>query len=283
MLGATVPLNLWALLHELPIWRSMTLPSKFTACYLLGFAVAAGAGIDGLERRFATSQKRRAALGAVVLVLALDLLWVSRPIFVYAFPIEPVPVESGPFHQVSSSPFRRQMRLAAGRQWRLPTRPQLMLYTATSDLAGVRANLGTLDTYTGQRFPVSALPDEGDTLGLEQLRAADGRPPRLVHWSPNELRIEVDPGRGGQLVVNQNFQRGWSASGDGKPLEVGPHGGRLAAELVPGVREVVFRYCSLPTSVGAGVSAVSLGLLILAWLRLGRAHPAPAARSKLPS
>jgi hypothetical protein len=273
VLGSTVPLNLWALLHELPIWRSMTLPSKFSACYLLGFAVAAGAGIDGLERRFATSSRRRAALAAVVLLLALDLLWVSRPIFAYAFPIEPILVEGGPFHQVPSSPFRKEVRLAAERHGRLPTRPGLQLHTLTSDLAGVRANLGTLDTYTGQRFPVSALPDEGDTLGLEQVRAADGRPPRLVHWSPNELRIDVDPGRGGQLVVNQNFQRGWSASGDGKPLEVGPHEGRLAAELVPGVREVVFRYRSLAARIGAGVSAVSLGLLILAWLRLGRTRP----------
>jgi hypothetical protein len=161
----------------------------------------------------------------VVLLLAIDLVWVSRPIFVYAFPIESLSVEGGPFHQVFSSPFRWKMRLAEGREWRLPTRPKLMLYTLTSDLAGVRANLGTLDTYTGQLFPVHALPDEGDTLGLEQVRAVDGRTPRLVYWSPNELRIEIDPGRGGQLVVNQNFERGWSASGDGEPLEVGPHGG----------------------------------------------------------
>lgn len=273
VLGSTAPVNLWALLHELPIWRSMTLPSKFTACYLLGFAVAAGAGIDGLERRFATSPRRLLALGSAVVLLALDLLWVSRPIFAYAFPIEPIPVEAGTFHQVYSSPFRKQVRLPAESYGRLPTRPRFKTRTSSLNLAGVRANLGTLHTYTGHLYPVRALPDEDDTLGLEQVRAADGRPPRLVRWSPNELRVEVDPERGGRLVVNQNFQRGWSASGDGQPLEVGPHEGRLAAELVPGVRRVVFRYRSLAARIGAGVSTISLLLLVLAWLRLVRTRP----------
>ncbi len=44
---------------------------------------------------------------------------------------------------------------------------------------------------------------------------------------------------------------------------------------------MVFRYRSLATRIGGGVSAVSLGLLILAWLRLGHTRPpdgkAPAA------
>jgi hypothetical protein len=43
-----------------------------------------------------------------------------------------------------------------------------------------------------------------------------------------------------------------------------PHEGRLAARLVPGTREVVFRYRPLAARMGAGVSAISLALLILA-------------------
>jgi hypothetical protein len=267
VLGSAAPINLWALLHQLPGWSSMTLPSKFTACYLLAFAVAAGAGIDGLERCFGTSSRWRVALAALLLVLALDLLWVSRPIFAYAFPVEPIATEAGSFHQVKLSPYRGRVRLRADHQRRLPFRPGLTTHTLTSDIAGVRSNIGTLVTYTGQPFPVMARPDTGDSLGLEQLRAGDGAPPRLAHWSPNELRIEVDPKRGGQLVVNQNFNRAWRASGDGRPLEVRAHGGRLEAGLPPGVREVVFRYRSASVRVGAAVSAVSLGLLVLAWLR----------------
>jgi hypothetical protein len=264
-LGSTAPLNLWALLHELPVWRSMMLPSKFTACYLLGFAVAAGAGIDGVRRRFATTPARRALLATLVVALGVDLFWVSRPIFAYAFPIEPIAVEPGPFHQLETSPFADELHRRAERHGSLPRRPRRQVYSLSSDLPAVMANVGTLDTYTGQPFRNFAQADEGDTLGLTQLRGAAGEPPRLVFWSPNELRVTVDPARGGWLLVNHNFHRGWTATGDGAPIETRRHRGRLAAVLPEGVREVSFRYRSRSARLGAALSLLSLALVGLAW------------------
>jgi hypothetical protein len=250
----------------------MKVPSKFTACYLLAFAVAAGAGIDGLKRRIGHTSRWRVALAPLVMMMALDLLWVSRPIFAYAFPVEPIATDASAFHQVRRSPYKGRLRIQGEHQRQLPVRPSLPVHSLSSDFAGVRSNIGTLATYTGVFPRVNARPDAGNSLGLEQHPPSSREPPRLSYWSPNELRIEVDPGRGGELVVNHNFGPAWSATGDGRSLTVKSHAGRLSALLEPGVREVVFRYRSPPARFGATVSAVSLAVLVLGvlWLALRR-------------
>jgi len=290
-LGSAAPINLWALLHGLPAFSSMTLPSKFTACYLLAFAVASGAGIDGLERRIGRGSRWRAALAALVVLLALDLLHVSRPIFAYAFPVEPIPTQAGSFRQVKQSPFRWRVLLRGEQHRELPRRPRRATHTLTSDLPGVRSNIGTLATYTGQPGKAKARPDAGDSLGLEQLPPVTGGPPRLAYWSPNEIRIEVQPGRRSELVVNHNFDSAWTATGNGRPLRVVAREGLLSVAVEPGVQEVELRYRSRPVRVGAAVSAVSLGLLgmVAVWAARGRrvhsgvsTEPAADGRAGLP-
>ncbi len=267
VLASAAPLNLWGLLHELPIWRSMTIPSKFSACYLLGFAVAAGAGIDALTRRFGEKPAARAALGAFLALLAGDLLWVSRPIFRHAFPLEPIAVESGSFHQVATSPFTDAYIRATQAAGPLPTRPLKLVHSLSSDLPCVLANIGTLDTYTGQPFGAFARPDAGDTLTLEQRDGNPGMPPRLLYWSPNELRVEVDPQRGGLLVINHDFHSGWRAEADGVEIQVLADHGRLAVALPEAAREITLRWRSMSARIGAALGLASLFVCVWLWRR----------------
>jgi hypothetical protein len=272
VLASAAPLNLWGLLHELPIWRSMTIPSKFTACYLLGFAVAAGAGIDALERRFGERRGARAALAAFVALLAVDLGSVSRPVYRLAFPVDPIAVEPGPFHQVARSPFTDAYVRATEHAGPLPTRPLRPVHSLSSDLPGVRANLGTLDTYSGQPFPGFARPDAGDSLTLTQ----EGGEPRLVDWSPNALRIEVSPG-GGRLVINHDFDPGWRADADGAAIPVHAVRGLLAVDPPPDARVVTLRWRSTSARGGAAVTLASLAVCGLLWRRERRGSTAAQA------
>ena len=261
-LGSSPSLSLWEFLHRLPVGRSMTVPAKFTPGYLLALAVAAGAGVEVLRRWLASRPRLRWVPAVLVFGLVVDLVLVSRPLFGHAFPIAPIPLKPGPFHQVRHSPFEaayfERVKLRVG------VRPfsNVPRHSLTANLPAVRSNLGVLDTDAGTRTltPVRARPDPGAQLAVVHRSLVPGAAPRLLRWSPNELRIEVDPRRGGRLVVNQNHHRGWIASGAGRALRVVPHSsGLLAVELEPGVSEVELRFRSIPARWGAGVSLVAAG------------------------
>lgn len=272
VLGSAAPLNLWAALHHLPVWSSMTIPSKFSALYLLALAVMAGAGFDALWRRFVTRRAARIALGLVLTAWACDLLSVSRPVFAYAFPFEALPIEMGSFRQVARSPFEHSLRAAPGMR-RLPQRPLEARHSLSTDYPGVRANLGTLDTYSGQPFPVFAHPDAGSgpTLGV---RGGEGPASAVLRrWSPNELVVALDAARGGELLVNHDHHPNWSAQSAGRNLPVRSEAGRLVVGLDGAGAEVRLRYRSAPARVGLGISLASLALALF----IARRRPLPPA------
>jgi hypothetical protein len=269
-MGASAPFNLWELLVRLPVVRSMTVPAKFTPGYLLALAVAAGVAVDFVWRHLAQRPRLRWLAPALAIGLALDLVLVSWPLFGHAFPIEPIPVERGAFHQVSTSPYEleyyRRVLLPVGE------RPftQEPKHSLSANLPAVRANLGVLDTVSGTRLTtqVHTRPDPGGSLLLVHRSPIPGRPPELLDWSPNTMRIRLDPRRGGRLVVNQNHHRGWEASTASAPLRVVPHGpGLLGVELGPGVGEVQLQFHSTPFAQGAAVSLVAAAVALAAIVR----------------
>lgn len=267
-LGASAPLNLWELVHRLPIASSMSVPSKFTACYLLALAVAAGAAVDALANRAAPGIAR-VALAALVVGLGTDLLLVSRPLMAQAFPIEPPTVQEAPFHQVVISPYWPwyQEHLLGD----LATRPipppgtralqrtGLAVYTASANFPAVRANVGVLRTTDGggnvEKVGARADPDR---LGVHQI-GIDGVPRKVEFtWSPNELRAGVDPALEGWLVVNQNHHPGWRANSSAGDLAVTARDGRLGVELPMGIDEVTLHFEWAPWRMGVWISAFAL-------------------------
>jgi hypothetical protein len=263
LLGEAAPLNLWAWLQRLPVWSSMTVPSKFTACALLAVAVAAGAGVDGAMRRFATTPGRRVFGFALVLALTLDLLWVSWPIYRYAFPLEPVAIEADTFRQVRLSPYLRSPGPEFGE---LPRRPGNKAHALSASFGAVRANLGVLGTYTGQPVRGFAQPDRQPGLRVMWSEGSDPAP-ALARWSPNELVLAVHATRDRLLVVNHNFSSGWSARSEtGAALEVADFRGLLAVRVPAQATKVELRYRVPLGRFGAGVSLATLALLFtLVW------------------
>lgn len=96
----------------------------------------------------------------------------------------------------------------------------------------------------------------------------------MVRWTSHARHFRVDANRAGRLVVHTFVYPGWKAFVDGKEVEIEPTtpASLISFNVPPGRHdvEVVFT-ATLPRSIGAWVSAVSvsvlLGLAIVFWLR----------------
>jgi hypothetical protein len=78
-------LSAWSLLHELPIYDSLRVPSRFAVFFTLYLALLAGTGLDAVNRLFARigPLSRWLAYGApawtLLLLISADLVWVQYP------------------------------------------------------------------------------------------------------------------------------------------------------------------------------------------------------------
>ncbi|NRA01008.1 MAG: hypothetical protein HRU00_00255 [Myxococcales bacterium] len=277
-LGSSAPINLWEALLGLPIVNRMAVPSKFTPGYMLALAVAGGAGIELLRRQLADRRYLKWLPIALLAGLALDLFFVSQPLFRHAFPIEAIPVERVPFHQRLESPFAQdyidRVTLPLG------SRPfwEERVYSPSSNFPAVRAGFGVLGTLTGAREQavMGARPDPGGQFSIGQVSAVAGEEPRLIEWSPNLIRVRVDPARGGKLALNQNFHEGWRARSGERTLQVIPTLRQaLAVELEPGLSEITLSFETPSRRLGAWVSLLAAGV--------GLAMLAPTRRKKGPT
>ncbi|MEE2702639.1 MAG: hypothetical protein VX614_01320 [Myxococcota bacterium] len=268
-LGSSAPINLWEALRGLPVVDRMIVPSKFTPCYMLALAVAGGAGIELLRRWLADRRYLWWLPIALLLGLTLDLFSVSQPLLRHAFPIEAIPVEQVPFHQRLKSPFAQEyvdrVTLPVG------TRPftREHIHSLSSNFPVVRAGFGVLETLTGARenIVVGARPDSRAQFGIAQVSEIPGEDPLLIEWSPNLVRVRVDPARGGLLVLNQNFHKGWRAGSGERTLRVSPTAWQsLSVELEPGLSEIALSFETPSRRLGAWVSllAAATGLAMIA-------------------
>lgn len=234
--------DLWALLHRLPVYRSLQVPSRFLACVLFCLALFAGLGLSELERAAGAPWRRRLA-AVLLLTVLLDLLAVTRPIVAGAFPIPPLPaVRAAEFRQDGSG--FEALRAAGSNSAMYPA---------------LLANRGVIDAYSIVSVPRGAVKDARDPgyRGEAYLAGAGGRA-RLVRFSPNEVVVAVEADREDVLVLNQNHHRGWRVEADGRRSPALSRDGLLAAPVRSGARTVVFRY--RPGSLLAGLLLFAAGL-----------------------
>lgn len=233
-LGRVRPLSLAALLHALPVFRSLRVPSRFLGPAMVGFgllAVAALAAGRRLGERRGPRVARAVLAIELVLVLgvALDVCLTNQRVMQQG--LEP-PLPRGP----ASADFFQNSAADYGR---LPAFPV--------------AGFGTRGCYVAMEWkPAPGIADgRGPQARLEPPGAGTIGEAR---WSPNRLDFEVRLDAPATLIVNQNYETGWNAS-DGA-------GGRgmVGAYVVPERRfwDVRARPGELPVKGAIGLLAVEL-------------------------
>jgi hypothetical protein len=230
----------WTISHHLPLLRSLRASGRALIPAILCASLAVSTAID---------RWRAAPLlaGALAISLALVTPAALHHAFTIAVPaIEPDPV----FTQ------------------RLEQRHYQLLFRSNYSLMTLDAlhNRGSLSCYEplpphpGARV---LWPEHGEVVLMGTRGSA-----RIVAWSPNRLRIALAgitvPG---ELLVNQNYHRGWSAV-DRRPIR--DHFGVIALPVQPQDRVIELNFQPPAFYQGLGVSILSL--LLLCWPHVRGRH-----------
>lgn len=236
-LGDASPVNLWSLLHKLPVLSSLRGPSRLIALFVFSASVAAGFALSRIEDR----GWARGRIIAVMILAAvfLEMITVTRPVFKDAF-TEPPP-------QISENPRFSQI---------------IVQDPTVSQYKSFLSNTGVLNCYESMHPPIKAVP-YGDGLGRlnpdyrgEVFLSGNGAA-EVKYFSPNKIIAEVDAPVNDTLVLNQNYFNGWKIEADGKKAAAFSLNGLVAGEIGPGKREVTFYYCPLSFKAGLAVSIAS--------------------------
>jgi hypothetical protein len=229
-LGRIRPLSLAALLHALPAFRSLRVPSRFLGPAMVGFGLLATAALVA-GRRFAESRGPRLALAAraVALVLALgvalDICLTNQRVMQQGLePVLPRGPASADFFQNSAADYSR---------------------LATYPVAG----FGTRGCYVALEWKPA--PGIVDGRGPQaRLEPHSGGTIVEKRWSPNRLDFDLQLDASATLIVNQNYETGWQVNG----------GEIVGAYIVPERRfwDIRARPSDLPTKGAIGLLAVPL-------------------------
>ncbi len=274
VIGGFHPLAPWRLMHLLPVFKSLHVPSRwlYPAVLVLGCAAASGA-----ERLLGRAGDRRAffeaLLGVAALACAVDMGSVAQEPMKQAF-VNPSPSIADavtPFRQVHRLPPRADYRTNL---WDVATLP------------GVMENVGTLEcvTFPGyhetlrnmfDRMPGLGAWGEDDPDYRGEAYVAEGHGnARITSWTPNEVVVSVSAALpGDHVVLNQNWDPGWTA--DGVPAvayrdAVATVVGEGAAPGGDGTWTVRFRYRPRTWSLGLALFAVTATAIALAFARRGK-------------
>jgi len=216
-LGAGGPFYPWTLLHHLPVWDSLRVPSRFAVLGSLYLALAAGVALDRLLRFFdARPGKLRHVtkpLGLLLLTAVAAQLYVGNAPQIDRWRGAPLP-------EVSQDASYRVVSPARYAEWeRFPAQ-----------------NLGNAGCYTGMEGYHTA---PGLWLGPELARSRHGQVLSSAMTSAT-LTARVQMRQPGEVAFNQTWAPGWESS-EGE-IAPGPRGLLTVRELAAGTHDLRLRY-----------------------------------------
>lgn len=248
-MGSHGPFSPWEILHHLPVFSIMRVPSRAIIPFTLTLAVMTGFGLDWIIKR---TRRFGPAIALILIAVAtVDCLLVVTPNYWYVVSkpesdVQPLPSDG--FHQLSSAVPHHELNYA-------------------------RHNAGVKDCYEfTKKFPTAIKGYDQIYYQGEQYIIGPGTA-RLEEWTPNALEYDVDAASPSDLViVNQNYDQSWRlARGTGQVFDFGvlPPGkipglpgfpGLLAVQVPAGHQRMELRY--RPASVIAGTAIAVITLLV---------------------
>jgi hypothetical protein len=261
-LGAFSTRAPWVLFHELPIADREHVAARWLYPAILLFACVA---VASFERVASHAERWRPRLEVVAL---LGVAWIAWDVGTVArYPLMNHLAEAGPTNPEVTPAFRTVERA-----------PHELEYQGgdpgPTTLSTMRANLGSLecDTFDGLSSRGGRAPsgsddgvrpfrhgarDAGDSAYRgEVFLDAGGGGATVAGWSPDGLDVAVQAAQPGALVVvNQNYDPGWSV--DGAPAL--DHTGLVAARVSSSAQTLRFRYRPVGLVPGLVVFVLTVG------------------------
>jgi hypothetical protein len=237
-LGSFDPHAPWPLLHHLPVFQSQHVPSRWMYPSLLVLlTVTAGTMERVLRRSGALRGWLEGALVLGVAWVAYDIGEISRQPIAHMFTVKMPTVAE------ATDTFHTEIHL-----------PASMAYTADwapSSLPAEMGNIGTIDCGTfpalhnyfrdqNGRAPGLGARGRGDPAYKGEAFIPDGvGEASVIAWTPNAMTVAVHGAQAGEhVVLNQNYDEGWSADGQA----AANWSDAVAAQLHGSDATIVFRY-----------------------------------------
>ncbi|OGP14830.1 MAG: hypothetical protein A2052_08375 [Deltaproteobacteria bacterium GWA2_54_12] len=244
-LGEFSPVDIWSILHRLPVVSSLHGSSRVMPLFIFTFAIAAGFALSRAEEAIEKRWKKAGVLlaGVAVAVVFVEMFTVSRPVLKDAFN-EPPP------KAVKNEAFR-----------------QLVVKEPTKvNYSSFLSNIGVLNCYDTMRPPIKAVPygnDEGRKnpgyMGEAFFASGKGKA-TVTYFSPNLVLVDAVPIGKDTLVLNQNYFKGWKANNK----DAVDHWGLVGTPVDAGKKQVAFRYSPRSFKIGLVISIIST--LFVGWL-----------------
>ncbi len=254
MLGDSAPLNLWGILHTLPGFSLLRIPSRFNVFVLFALSLLAGEGLAMLKVKVNNNRWLHSIPLLIVVVVAMDLLWVNGKVFRVAFSVPPITVEpEGQLKHYEKSPYLTHYR--EGTLYEVFHNVRSAAFPAVLENRGVRDTLSTINRET-EVLPFTHPQYRGEVW-------FDGEEGKITHTTitPNRITVETD-GLVKTLVINQNYDDGWNVRGT-STAKVISRNGLLAVEIPAGQRTIELSYLPHPFLWGTGVTLATLLIILV--------------------
>jgi len=258
VLGAALPLNLWAIWKMLPMYGSLQVPSRFLAAVVFAMAVCGGFGLDGLGRwleRVGSLWLRRTLEFALALAIYVELTALAWNLFSDIFVCPPRPLPEHSRQGFAQRYVEDEVRYAA-------------MYSAHYPY--LLDNSGVLREYENIAVPRGKVRvvGDGNYRGEVWLETGHGTA-RITDWTMSRVKVAGEADAADRLVLNQNFFPGWKAvrrSPDGMSekltVEPGPEGsgsrGLVSVNVAPGAFQIEIYYLPDSFLLGGLVSGITL-------------------------
>lgn len=249
--GSAWPYGPWWLLHHLPIFRDLRVPSRYQIMLAIGVPLLCAMALDDLRAR---KFWRKPLTVAVIVLCAADGLAFDWVRYGQAFDMpRDLAKEGTPFYQIVG-------------EWR-------------SMMMNVFENHGAIGCDEEAPLQRALKLDEGPGPQA-RLEDPSAGTVRAIRWTPNRVELDVELQKNAVVSVNENWNEHWRVDlvGDARIAEraevirVGDKwprdrdGGRLGARVPKGSYTVAFVYRPRSFTVGLILSALAIPLAIAAWI-----------------
>lgn len=231
----------WVLLHQLPVYSSMQVPSRFFIVCVFFASLLASYGVDYVLTRPIKKSVAKTIVVLILLTLTVNNWLVITSFFRLASTSIPHVAPSGEFRQFWDDSDHNMMLAASG-------------------------NRGSINCYEPVHLPTHAVAFNSKGYRGEVYFQGPQGHVRTVQWSPNELIYDIETDRPSKLIINQNYDGNWKiVGGSGQTTAVN---GLLAVDVPVLKQRITVRY--VDAMVYWSFLAPLVGLILIGWLLFRR-------------
>jgi hypothetical protein len=231
------PINLWEMLHKLPLFSSLHVPSRVISYIVFILSIFAGVGMKELEDKDVKLAK------LLLIVSIVSFFMINSNLIGETFNSNPPRVyknTEGVFYQTEG---------------------------AVNDMYRFMAeDVGVLRCYLpGSTLPVNVISRENQSYRGEAYLQSGGEI-ELVEFTPNYITVKATTSTDNVLIINQNYEEGWSAN-DKPALNTE---GLISTHLAPGTQTITFSYRPREYVLGLLITLTGIALSIFMYIKWSR-------------